>query len=70
MRDKKKIYICDSTSAHIQEQNNILAEEYKEFLNKKFQINELVIESKTKEYENANIILTPSEFVKKSFKEI
>ena len=67
MRDKRKIYICDSTSAHIQEQNNILAEEYKEFLNKKFQINELVIESKTKEYENANIILTPSEFVKKSF---
>ena len=64
---KKKIYLCDSTSAHIKEQNTILADEYKEFLNKKVQINSWVIDYKTAEYENANIILTPSRFVKKSF---
>jgi alpha-maltose-1-phosphate synthase len=67
MRERKKIYICDSTSAHIQEQSNILAEEYKEFLNKKFSIDQKVIDYKIGEYENANFILTPSSFVKKSF---
>ena len=67
IREKKKIYICDSTSAHIQEQNNILAEEYKEHLNKKFEINKLNVETKLSEYENANIILVPSTFVKKTF---
>jgi len=65
--EKKKIYLCDSTSAHIEEQNTILADEYKQYLNKKIQINSWVIEYKTAEYENANIILTPSKFVKKSF---
>jgi len=67
INEKKKIYLCDSTSAHIKEQNTILADEYKEFLNKKVQINSWVIDYKTAEYENANIILTPSRFVKKSF---
>jgi len=67
MRKKKKIYVCDSTSAHIQEQNNILAEEYKEFLKEKFSIDQKVIDYKIGEYENANFILTPSTFVKKSF---
>jgi len=66
MRDKGKIYICDSTSAHIQEQNNILAEEYKEHLNKKIEINKSNVEMKLSEYENANIILVPSTFVKKT----
>ena len=52
---------------HIKEQKTmILADEYKEFLNKKVQINKCY-RNETAEYENANIILTPSRFVKKSF---
>ena len=62
-----KIYICDTSSAHIIEQNNLLADEYSEVIKKKFQINPKVIESKTEEYKSASIILVPSNFVKKSF---
>ena len=61
---REKRYICDSTSAHIIIQNNILNEEYKEYLNKKIEINKSNVETKLAEYENANIILVPSTFVK------
>ena len=66
-KENNKIYICDSTSAHIIEQNNLLAEEYNDIVKRKFQINPKVIESKIEEYRNANLILVPSNFVKKSF---
>ena len=62
-----KIYICERSSSHIVFQNNILSEEYKEFGQPKFIINKLVIDRELQEYENANIILVPSLFAKKSF---
>ena len=62
-----KIYICERTSAHIILQEKILAEEYKEFNQPKFIINKWVIDRELEEYEEADIILVPSLFVKKSF---
>jgi len=67
MIKNNKIYICERSSSHIVYQNNILSEEYKEYMNKKFKINPWFIERELEEYENANIILVPSNFVKKTF---
>ena len=64
-----KIYICERSSSHIIFQNNILSEEYKEFGQPKFTINKWVIDRELQEYENANIILVPSLFAKKSFED-
>ncbi len=62
-----KIYICEQSSSHIIYQNNILKEEYKEFINKDYKVNNWFIDRALEEFENANIILSPSSFVKKSF---
>ena len=62
-----KIYICEQSSSHIIYQNNILKEEYKEFINKNYKVNNFFIDRALEEFENANIILSPSSFVKKSF---
>ena len=66
MKDKK-LFICERSSAHIVFQEKILAEEYKEFMNKDFKINPHFIETELKMYNEANIILVPSQFAKKTF---
>ena len=65
--NKKKIFICDRTSSHIVYQNNLLAEEYKINNRKFFRTHNWFIENELKEYEMADIILVPSNFVKNSF---
>ena len=67
MLKNKKIYICERASTHIIYQQNILSEEYSEFTKKKFQIEKWSIERDLEEYENASMILVPSEYVKKTF---
>ena len=67
MVKNNKIYICERGSSHIIYQNNILSDECKEYTNKNFKIDSWVIERELEEYENADIILTPSNFVKKTF---
>ena len=67
IKKNNKIYVCERSSAHIVSQNNILSEEYKKYTNKNFKINSWFIERELEEYENADIILTPSTFVKNTF---
>ena len=67
MVKNNKIYICERASSHIIFQEKILAEEYKEFNQPKFIINKWFIDRELEEYEEADIILVPSFFVKKSF---
>jgi len=67
MLKNNKIYICERASTHIIYQQNILSEEYSEFTKKKFQIEKWSIERDLEEYENASMILVPSEYVKKTF---
>tara|TARA_Y100000741_G_scaffold334377_1_gene291563 strand:+ start:868 stop:2043 length:1176 start_codon:yes stop_codon:yes gene_type:complete len=68
MTQKHKIYICERSSAHISYQNDLLINEYKEQNNnKKYVTNKWFIENEIKEYENANLILVPSNFVKNTF---
>ena len=68
MNNSNKIYICERSSAHILYQNNLLVEEYKDLkINKDYVTNNWFVESEIKEYENADIILVPSNFVKNTF---
>jgi|APSaa5957512535_1039671.scaffolds.fasta_scaffold84788_1 alpha-maltose-1-phosphate synthase len=67
MQKKNKLYICERSSAHILYQEKLLREEYKIFMDKDFQINPYYIESELKMYEESNIILVPSQFVKNTF---
>jgi len=67
MVKNNKIYICERSSSHIIYQNNILADEYKEYTKKDVKIDDRSIERDLEEYENADIILVPSHFVKKTF---
>ena len=62
-----KIYICERSSSHILFQQKILAEEYKELNQPPFIINKWSVDRELQEYEESNIILVPSLFVKKSF---
>lgn len=61
------LYICERASTHIIYQNNVLINEYKELKLKYKQINKWFIERELEEYEAADLILTPSNFVKKTF---
>jgi alpha-maltose-1-phosphate synthase len=67
MKKNKKIYICERSSAHIVHQNELLKNEYEEYTNRKFQIDNWYIERELEEYQNADIILVPSTFVKNTF---
>ncbi len=67
IKKKNKIYICERSSSHIIFQDEILREEYNDLgLNYK-PINNWFIEREIEEYENADIILVPSNFVQKTF---
>jgi len=67
MKKNNKIYVCERSSAHIVTQNELIKNEYNEFTKKKFQIDNWFIERELEEYENADIILTPSTFAKNTF---
>ena len=67
MMGKNKIFVCDRTSTHIVYQNNLLAEEYKINNRRYFQTHNWFLDNEVKEYEMADIILVPSNFVKNSF---
>ena len=63
-----KIFVCERTSTHISYQNEIMIEENKKYGKfKKSEIHSWFIENELKEYEMADVILVPSNFVKKSF---
>jgi len=63
---KNKIYICERSSAHILEQQEILRNEYLKYkIN--FNINSWAIDRELNEYKEATFILIPSEFCKNSF---
>lgn len=65
---KGKKTIVERGSSHILYQEKILKEEYRKF-NKDFAIDPRVIERELKEYEEADIISIPSNFVKNTFLE-
>ena len=61
------LYICERASTHITYQSNILTNEYKKLNLEYKKTNKWFIERELKEYEAADVILTPSNFVKKTF---
>ena len=61
------IYVCDRGSSHIRFQNDILKEEFEQNGIRFKGIDSRVIDKEESEYENANFITVPSEFVKQSF---
>ena len=63
-----KTYICERSSSHILYQEKILNDEYNK-LGFKRKINKWIIDRELKEYELADLILVPSNFVKKTFEE-
>ena len=66
-RKNGKLVVCDRTSTHINFQNEILKEEY-ESLNLNYKpIKEWYLEREKNSYENSDLILVPSNFVKKTF---
>ncbi len=64
-----KIFICERSSSEIGFQNKLLSEEYKICETKYYPTHNWYIENEQKEYDMADIILTPSNFVKNSFNE-
>lgn len=60
-------YICDRGSSHIRFQDEILREEYKRWGLKFEGIDPRIIEKEEQEYEQADHITIPSEFVRRSF---
>lgn len=63
-----KTYICERSSSHILYQEKILNDEYSK-LGFKRKINKWIIDRELKSYELADLILVPSNFVKKTFEE-
>ncbi len=65
--EMNKIFVCERSSSEIGFQNQLLSDEYKS-LNLEFnKTNKWFIETEREEYEMADIILAPSNFVKNSF---
>ena len=56
MLSKNKIYICERSSAHILYQENFWLKNIKNFMNKKFRINHILLKL-LKMYDHANIIM-------------
>lgn len=65
--NNNKIFVCERSSSHIVYQDNLLADEYKINNRKFYRAHNWIIENELKEYEMADMILTPSNFVKNSF---
>lgn len=62
-----KLYVCERSSTHIKFQNEILKNEYEKLKIKWRKINNWFIERELNEYEKADFILVPSNFVQKTF---
>ena len=60
-------FICDRGSSHVVFQNEILTEEYKRWGFQWKGIDERIIDKEQEEYEQADFITIPSDFVKNSF---
>jgi starch synthase len=67
IKSKGKLYVCDRLSTHIDFQNNILQEEYKELNLEYTPIKSWYLDRERKEYEAADMILVPSNFNKSTF---
>ncbi len=67
IKKQNKIYVCERSSSHITFQNEILKNEYSKLGLKYSSINKWFIDRELAEYDNADIILTPSRFVEKTF---
>jgi len=65
-KKRNKIYICERSSAHMLEQQEILRNEYLKY-NIHFNIDPWAMDRELKEYKEANFILVPSEFCRSSF---
>lgn len=61
------VHICDRGSSHIQFQNEILKEEYKKWNLSYIGTDERIIQREMMEYQSANFITVPSQFVYNSF---
>lgn len=68
IKSLNKTYICERSSSHILYQEKILNDEYKK-LGFDRKTNNWIIERELKEYELADLILVPSNFVKKTFED-
>lgn len=68
MQAKKdgKLVLIERGSSHILVQNQILQEEYKKY-NIDFEIDKRIIQKELKEYEIADYVVVPSQFVEQSF---
>jgi starch synthase len=60
-------YVCDRGSSHIRYQDKILSDEYQRWGLKFKGVDKRIIEKEEHEYEQADFITVPSEFVKSSF---
>ena len=70
IKKESKIYVCDQSSPHIIFENKILEQEYKSLSYNKFlPTDNRMLDLALKEYEESDIILTPSMFVKSTFNE-
>ena len=67
IKSKGKLYVCDRLSTHIDFQNNILQEEYKSLNLNYIPINNWYLDRERKSYEEADMILVPSNFNKSTF---
>ena len=67
IKKNNKIYICERSSSHILQSQKILSEEYKELNQSTLKINKWIIERELQEYNESDIILVPSLYVKRSF---
>jgi Glycosyltransferase len=61
------LYLCDRGSSHILAQNALLAEEYDRLGKPYRSIDPHVLEKEQREYAQADAILVPSEFVRRTF---
>ena len=61
-----KLVLIERGSSHIQVQNEILSEEYASF-GRQFSIDNRIIERELEEYELADYVVVPSQFVRNSF---
>ncbi|GAB3264672.1 hypothetical protein GCM10027347_31880 [Larkinella harenae] len=66
-KERDGLYVCDRGSSHIQFQNEILLEEYQRWGISFKGIDPRVIQKEEAEYQQADRITVPSEFVKKTF---
>lgn len=61
------VWLCDRGSAHIQYQDQLLAEEHRKWSVPYTPIDPRTIQRELKEYEEAHAVLVPSEFARRSF---